>query len=130
MMLLHQDLVAFGLFERMESFAVQVLHQLDFQHLAVIERAHDGWDRVESGFAAGAPAPLAGDDFKSLRIFVTDLWPHDDRLDHLDCFDVFRQLLERGRIVMRSSTLLDRGPRGFNAFQGEISDGKGYRSGA
>src|SRR5277367_1499536 len=76
-MLLYQDLVPFRLFERVESFAVQVLHQLDFQHLAVIERAHDGWDRVESGIAAGTPAPLAGDDFKSLRVFATDLWPHD-----------------------------------------------------
>ena len=90
MMLLHQDLVAFGLFERMESFAVQILHQLDFEHLAVVECAHDGRNGVESGFAAGAPAPLAGNDFESLGVFATVLWPHDDRFDYLDRLDVCR----------------------------------------
>ena len=129
-MLLHQNFIPFRFFELVQAFAVQILDQLDLEHLAVIEGANDRRNRVETRFAAGAPAPLTRDDFESLALFATDLGPHDDRLDHLHRFDVLRQILERAGIVMRSPALLDRGPRGFDAFECEISDGERYGCGA
>ena len=122
MMLLHEDFVPFRLLELVESFAVQVFDQLDLEHLAVIERADDGRNGIEARFAAGAPAPLARDDFECLRFLTSMLRPHDDGFDDLHRFDVLRQVLERRQVVMRSPALLNRRRRGFDAFQCEISD--------
>ena len=109
---------------------MQVFNQLDLEHLAVIERSHDGRNGVEARFAAGAPAPLARDDFECLRLLTSMLRPHDDRLDDVHRFDVLRQILERRGIVMRSPALLNRGRRGFDAFQCEISDRERHGGGA
>jgi hypothetical protein len=45
-----------------EALAVQILNQLDLEHLALIERADDRRNGVETRFAARAPAPFAGDE--------------------------------------------------------------------
>jgi len=55
----HEVVVTLGLFERLQVIALQVFHQLDFEHLRVGEGADHGGDGVKPGDDAGAQAALA-----------------------------------------------------------------------
>jgi len=55
-------------------------------------------------------------------VLAAALGSHDDGFDDLYRFDVLRQVLERGGIVMRSPAFLNRRRGRFDAFEREISD--------
>ena len=58
----HQRLVAFGLFDGMHVAALQVLDDLDLEHLLVVEFAPEGGEAFEAGCLGSAPATLSDDD--------------------------------------------------------------------
>jgi hypothetical protein len=83
--------VAGGFFHRVEVFALEILDERHFQHIAVGRLAFDDRDGGESEFAGGAPAAFAGDEFE-FAIHRAD----DQRLDDAVLADRLDEVIERG----------------------------------
>ena len=45
-----------------------------------VERAHDGWNGIESGLVAHPPTALAGDQLEALAVRICGLGTHNGRL--------------------------------------------------
>jgi hypothetical protein len=104
---LHQLLVALGLLELVQAFALQVLDQLDFEHLLVAERPHARRDVREAGRLGGDPAALAGDELVLGEAAQRGERPHHHRLQHADRLDRVGELRERVLREARAAHLLD-----------------------
>ena len=93
--LAHQHFEPFGLFERMQVLALQVLDDLDFQRFGVAQVAHD---RRHGGFAGQlgcAEAAFAGDHFKEGNAGVDMGRAQQDRLCHAMLGDAGGQVGQR-----------------------------------
>src|SRR5215472_10648494 len=89
--IVEQLLVGGGLFQRVELFPVQVLHEGLTEQLVVGSAAHDGRDVLQAGQLTGTPAALTHD---QLEVARHDL-PHHDRLEQADLTYRERQFLQR-----------------------------------
>ena len=76
--LVHQPLVAFGLFQGGQVLPLDVLDQRDFQRFPVRELADDDRHLMQPGKLGRAPAALAGDDLVDLG--VVRMLPDQQRL--------------------------------------------------
>ena len=83
--------VAGGFFHRVEVFALEVLDERHFEHIAVGRLAFDDRHGGEAEFAGGAPAAFAGDEFE-FAIHRAD----DERLDDAVLADRLDEVVERG----------------------------------
>ena len=77
-MAIDQLFVAFGLFDRIEILALDILDQRQLGGCRFIDLAYDRRDGVQPRPLRCAPATLAGDDLESLAVAVR---PQQDRLE-------------------------------------------------
>src|SRR5262249_45971486 len=91
--MLEQPLVPFGLLDRGEVRALQVLDHLDLDGLFVAHPADDRGDRLDAGDLRGAPSALACDQFE-MAVYR----PHQDRLQDAPLLDRIGQLVELGHV--------------------------------
>ena len=75
-----QLLIGGGLFQRVELFPVQVLHEGLTEQLVVGRAAHDGRDMLQAGLLAGTPPALSHDQLEPARHDLSD----HDRLEQAD----------------------------------------------
>jgi hypothetical protein len=88
--IIQQLLVGSRLFQRVELFPVQVLHQRVAQQVVVGSRAHDGRDIGQPGPLCGPPSPFPHDQLVLPAAGFAD----DDRLEQPDFPDGLDQLIE------------------------------------
>ena len=77
-MAIDQLLVAFGLLDRVEILALDILNQRKLGGGRFIDIAHDRRDGVQPRPLRCTPATFAGDDLKALAVAVR---PQQDRLE-------------------------------------------------
>src|SRR5690606_34179691 len=71
----------FGLLDRVQVFALQVLDQRDRERGLVVELANDDRDLLQAGAPRRVPAALAGDDLIGVAARgIGRAWSYDDRL--------------------------------------------------
>ncbi|MCY1180005.1 hypothetical protein D9M73_204320 [compost metagenome] len=92
--LLLQALQGYGLFDRVEVFALDVLDQRHGYGGLIGHIANHGRDLVQAGLLAGTPTTFAGDDLVAI---IADRANHD-RLHHALVLDRLRQFFQRLRI--------------------------------
>src|SRR6185436_6665641 len=97
--LLLERRVAFGLFDRRQVFALEVLDERDLEELVVRDRHLDTGHLVEARFERGAEPALAGDDREAPVVARAD----EDRLEHPLVGDRRAQSLE---IAERAARLI------------------------
>ncbi len=83
---LDELLVRRGFLQRIELLPLHVLDDRLLQHRGVVRRAHDRGDRLEPDAPGRAPAPPARDQLEAVTTR-----PDEDRLEHADFPDRFRQ---------------------------------------
>src|SRR5689334_14087403 len=83
-------LVALGLLDRIEVFALDVLDERKLGHRRFVDLADDRRDCMQPRFLCGPPAPLTRDDLEAVPA-----GPQKDRLKHAALRDRFGELADR-----------------------------------
>ncbi len=90
-MALDQLAIAFGLFDRVEILALDVLDQRDLGRGGIVDLADDRRDRVKPCPLRGAPAALSGDDLEP----SVAMRPKQDRLQDTALGNRIGELVDR-----------------------------------
>ena len=125
-LLTEQVLERLGLFDRVQVFALDVLHQRQGDGLAVVHVAHHHRNALQAGALRGSPAPFPGDDLEAARLAPA----HDDGFDDALGANGLRQFLDaflaepRARLAGAAKQLVN---GQFRGIEGRVDAGHGLR---
>lgn len=97
--MIHQLLIGFTLFDRVQVFALQILDQRHLCHGSVIIGRNDRRHRLEPCEVRRPQTTLAGDEL-ILKVAVLVTVTHRDRLDQSFFLDGSRQIFQRLKIKL------------------------------
>src|SRR5437667_8157590 len=85
-----QGVIALRLVDRIQVFALDILHESQLEQLAVVDFLHERWNVIDSSELSGSQTALARDELESILAA-----PDEDRLQHAGGENRVRQLAQR-----------------------------------